>query len=132
MTTSEFLRREQELKVRRPRRTKRDYKQDLLNQMRMVGLPAPETEQYFHPKRRWKFDFRIGLVAIEFEGGMFEKDGVAQTGHGSLTGLLRDQEKYNEAQLLGYIVIRVNAKTVGNGQALQWIERAVKRERESR
>ncbi|MCC6316002.1 MAG: hypothetical protein IT337_18535, partial [Thermomicrobiales bacterium] len=40
--------------------------------------------------------------------------------------IMRDAEKINEAQLLGWLVIRVNAKTIKSGQAFAWIETAVR------
>jgi len=60
-------------------------------------------EHKFHPKRKWRFDLACPeqRIAIEIEGGVFIKGA-----HGSITGILRDVEKYNEATSLGWRVIR--------------------------
>ena len=60
----------------------------------------------FHPTRRWRFDFAImakqGLIAVEVEGGVW-------TGgrHVNPIGFTKDCEKYNEATMLGWKVIRL-------------------------
>lgn len=68
-----------------------------------------ETEYEFHPARKWQFDWAITAlkVAVEYEG-IFKKD-KSTTGHTSISGVMRDIEKYNHAQLLGWKVIRVTA-----------------------
>jgi hypothetical protein len=68
-----------------------------------------ETEYAFHPARKWKFDWAIPAlkIAVEYEG-IFKKD-KSVTGHNSIGGVMRDIEKYNQAQLLGWRVIRVTA-----------------------
>ena len=57
----------------------------------------------FHPVRRWRFDYAIpeALVAIEVEGGIY-----AGGRHVRGAGYEKDCQKYNEAQLLGWIVLR--------------------------
>jgi hypothetical protein len=69
-----------------------------------------ETEFVFHTERKWKFDYAIPAlkIAVEYEG-IFKKD-KGRTGHTSITGVMRDVEKYNAAQLLGWRIIRVTAK----------------------
>lgn len=63
------------------------------------------VEEYqFHPTREWRFDFAIPArrVAIEVEGGCFNGGR-----HIRPEGYLRDMEKYNEAAVEGWCVIRV-------------------------
>jgi len=62
-----------------------------------------EKEYKFHPKRRFKFDYAIVdlKIAIEQEGGVY--NGKA---HGSVSGILRDIEKYTLAGANGWIVLR--------------------------
>jgi len=65
--------------------------------------PTPERDKTFHPGRRWRFDFSwpSQRVAVEVEGGTWV--------HGRHTrgaGYARDCEKYNQAQLYGWIVLR--------------------------
>lgn len=66
--------------------------------------PALVAEYRFHPDRRWRFDFACpeSRVAIEIEGG-------AWTGgrHTRGAGFIADAEKYMEATLLGWTVIRL-------------------------
>lgn len=49
----------------------------------------------------------------------------SQSGHRTVKGMRRDMEKITEAQLLGWIVILIEPKTVKSGQALQWLENAL-------
>jgi len=86
---------------------------------------TPEVE--FHPVRKWRFDWAIPerKVAVEFQGFVGKRHGHGDVGHASVGGMLRDQEKWTEGQLLGWTVILVNAKTVGDGKAQDWIERAL-------
>lgn len=62
------------------------------------------AEYRFHPSRDWRFDFAIPTrrVAIEVEGGTFNGGR-----HIRPEGYLRDMEKYNEAAVSGWCVIRV-------------------------
>lgn len=73
-----------------------------------------ETEFRFHPTRRWRFDIAIPkeYVAFEIEGGIYQ--GYS---HGSVRGIMRDIEKYNEAQLYGWAVYRVTPQHVSGGEA---------------
>jgi hypothetical protein len=76
------------------------------------GLPDPIPEHSFHPTRGWRFDFFFQTttgrkVALEVEGGVFRKNGGA---HSSISGILRDIEKYNEAAKMGIFVYRVLPK----------------------
>jgi hypothetical protein len=66
-----------------------------------------ETEYKFAIPRKWAFDYAFtGVkIAVEYEG-LFD-GGKA---HSSIGGILRDVEKYNKAQELGWIVLRVTAK----------------------
>lgn len=68
-----------------------------------------QTEHKFHPERDWRLDYAFEAVkiAVEYEG-IFKKD-KSTTGHNSISGVMRDIEKYNQAQLLGWKVIRVTA-----------------------
>ena len=48
-----------------------------------------------------------------------------QASHASIGGILRDSEKINEAQVLGWKVFRVNAKTIQNGEAFTLADRVL-------
>lgn len=70
---------------------------------RWSATPQPEREFYFHPERRWRFDFAFpsSSVAVEMEGGTW-------TGgrHSRGSGVAGDCEKYNAATMLGWSVLR--------------------------
>jgi hypothetical protein len=64
---------------------------------------AYELEHKFHPKRKWRADIAIPSlnVLVEFEGIIATK-----SRHTSVTGFTNDCEKYNQAQLIGWKVLR--------------------------
>lgn len=89
-------------------------------QCHLTGLPRPVAEHRFHPKRKWRFDWAwpLELVAVEVEGG-------AWTGgrHTRGSGFEKDLEKYAEAVILGWRVLRVTPKQVRDGAARTLVER---------
>ena len=108
------------------KRTTRGYLEQLLQQVHLVGLPAPDREVKFHPTRGWRFDaaWPEQQIAIEYQGGVFYR----QASHSSIAGILRDYEKFTEASIAGWKLIIVTANTVNSGEALQWVMRAWGRE----
>lgn len=84
------------------------------------GLPCA-AEYRFHPIRKWRFDLAIVplKIAIEYEGIA----GSKWSRHTSLTGYTGDADKYNEAQLHGWIVLRFTALNCKD--ALEILERAI-------
>lgn len=105
------------------RDVKTDYKAEFEQQLSLVGVKF-EREFVFAPPRKWRSDWLITgtKVLIEFEGGLFAKRAA---GHSSVTGILRDIEKYNAATLAGYVVMRVTPNYIRSGQALKWAEQAI-------
>lgn len=110
-------------------------KVDFITELRLAGLPAPEREWTFHPDRRWRFDMAWPkeMVALEIEGGIFGKGKVCpvckqskRLGHTSVGGMLDDMEKYNEATLLGWRVIRVIPSEMTSGKAFRLVERLLR------
>jgi len=67
-----------------------------------------ETEYRFHVERKWRADFAIPemMVLIEYQGGVF----MNKSGHSNIKGQTRDQEKMNQAQILGWKVLQYSAK----------------------
>lgn len=94
---------------------------------RECGLPAAKPEFYFHPTRKWRFDFaflagavrseelgdrtgsdsnskllvpRFSHVAVEVQGGIW-------TGgrHSRGSGLVKEYEKLNAAAALGWRIL---------------------------
>lgn len=79
-------------------------------------------EYWFHPKRRWRFDYAIPShkIAVEVEGGVW-------TGgrHTSPKGFLGDIEKYNSATLLGWRVFRTTPQALLTSATLTLIKQAI-------
>ncbi len=91
--------------------------------IRADKLPAPEREYRFHPVRKWRFDFcwPEHMLAVEFEGGIWT--GGAHT-RGKHFG--SDMDKYNEAALMGYRVLRFDIDRVKDGRAIALIKTALR------
>ena len=91
-------------------------------QIRSAKLPNAERELKFHPVRLWRFDFAWPeqKLAVECEGGLY-------TGgrHTRGSGFEKDCEKYNEATLHGWRILRFSGSMVKRGEALRAIERAL-------
>lgn len=67
-------------------------------------LGADMVREYrFHDTRKWRFDYAIPAlkIAVECDGGVW-------TGgrHVSPQGYIRDMEKFNEAAVLGWVVLK--------------------------
>ena len=86
--------------------------------------PGLEREYKFHPVRKWRFDFCWPEhdLAVEIEGGVWKLGR-----HNRPAGFAKDMEKYNEATLNGWRLLRVTPKMLENGTAMQLIERAMAR-----
>ena len=92
-------------------------------QLRTSGLPEPQREHRFHPKRRWRFDFAWPdvMLAVEVEGGTWSKGR-----HTRGRGFAADCEKYNEAAMLGWKVLRFTGDMVNNWSALETVREALR------
>jgi len=78
------------------------------------GIPTPMKEYQFAKEigRKWRFDFCWDkrMLAVEIEGGVWMGRGRHQTG----VGFQKDIEKYNAAQLLGWMVLRYTKDMLTN------------------
>lgn len=77
-----------------------------------LGLDWALVPEYrFHPTRRFRLDWAWpeARIGIEFDGVM-----LRTVGHNSLGGILRDAEKSNLAQAMGWRIFRANAKNVAD------------------
>ncbi len=83
------------------------------------ALPTPQPEVLFAPPRKWRFDWLFdGWLALEIEGGVW-----TQGRHTRGKGFLRDMEKYNEAAIMGYTVLRCTWDDVESGYAFELVKR---------
>lgn len=75
----------------------------LLKQTPEIGEPVEEYR--FHNIRKWRIDLAWPdhWLAVEIEGGIYRKDGG---GHRSISGYLRDMEKYNSISVHGFYLLR--------------------------
>lgn len=81
----------------------------------IYGIPTPETEYRFHPTRKWRLDYAwptCNKVAVEIEGGAWSGGR-----HTRGSGFVKDMEKYNEAQRLGWQVFRFTPQQLQKGDA---------------
>jgi len=67
------------------------------------GIPTPEREYKFHPKRKWRIDFAWPKVklAVEIEGGIYVRGR-----HTRPLGFVNDIGKYNAIVMAGYSLLR--------------------------
>lgn len=98
--------------------------EQMLFQMRAVGIPAPQREYRFC-ERRWKFDFAWPeiLLYLEIEGGTWS---VTPGRHSRGAGMRNDAVKYNQASLAGWTGLRATTDMVKDGTALAAVEQAFK------
>lgn len=99
-----------------------NLEQELQLQLELAKIHDYEREYKFLDDRRFRFDFAWPnydqMLAVEVEGGTWSNGR-----HTRGAGFAKDCEKYNEAALNGWHVIRVTRDHVKSGQALLWIER---------
>jgi len=100
--------------------------EDLLAwQMDQVGIHYLRQHR-FCPGRQWRFDFvlleRRQDVAVEVEGGIW-----CEGRHVRGAGFVADCEKYNQAALRGWFVLRFTPAMVEAGEALKVIEKVLGR-----
>lgn len=115
-------------KVKKPKNDIQKMKEEAKKQS-FMELVKKETgldvvaEYRFHDKRKWRFDFAIleQQIAIEVEGGVW-------TGgrHTRGNGFLKDAEKYNEASIMGWILIRTTPKELLSEKTIELIKKALR------
>lgn len=93
------------------RRGDRNKETILMALLARFGREAVVQEHRFHPTRRWRFDYAVPsrMLAVEYEGHGATGGGKHVGGHASVTGMAGDAEKYNQAQALGWKVVRLTA-----------------------
>lgn len=80
------------------------------------------SEYRFHPVRRWKFDFCHieSKIAIEIEGGAF-----TQGRHTRGLGFIADMEKYNNAVILGWKILRFTPSQMNESKTYDFIKNVI-------
>lgn len=91
--------------------------------IKVAKLPDPVMEYVFHETRKWRFDFAWPdlKVALEVEGGTWSNGR-----HTRGKGFADDCEKYAEACIDGWQVIRATGDQIKDLSALNWLERLIK------
>lgn len=91
--------------------------------LKAEGFPEP-TPEYRFCERRWRFDLAWvkPKIAFEREGGVFQRGR-----HTRGVGYSGDIEKYNEAALAGWLVIRATPAQIKSGEATSWLIEAMNR-----
>lgn len=89
---------------------------------KVLGIPEAVPEYRFDPKRRWHFDFSWPelRLALEVEGGAWQYGR-----HNRASGFIKDLEKYSEAAIQGWRVIRVTPDQLADGTAASMVNRAI-------
>lgn len=95
----------------------------LVNLLAWIGAPEPVREHRFHPTRKWRLDLSWPehLIAVEVDGGVW-----TQGRHTRGQGYINDCEKFLEAAIEGWTVVRVPTDWVDDGTAVALIERLLK------
>lgn len=77
--------------------------------LKILGYPIPVKEHKFHPTRKWRFDYAWinSRVALEVEGGVWMSKHGGKSRHFTGTGAIADMQKYNNAAMLGWRILRV-------------------------
>ena len=96
--------------------------------LRAHGLPIPETEVRFALPRQWRADYcwDTRRLIVEREGGLFSPNPNARRAHASPVHILRDMEKSNAAQLLGFKYLRYTPQQLDSGACLDELKLLLK------
>ena len=91
----------------------------VIHESRLAGLGAPVAEHRFHPTRKWRLDWAWvpQKIALEIQGGVWSGGK-----HGRGAGIVKDHEKLNAAQALGWRVIQLTPGQVKGGELLVWLK----------
>jgi len=77
-----------------------------------------ETEVELVDNRKFRWDFVIGKLAVEIQGGIWRKKGAHNTG----SAIMRDCVKCRLAVNAGYIPVFFVTSEVLDGTAIKWIK----------
>ena len=97
--------------------------QDLFTKIISKKFNVECVKEYrFDTKRRWRFDYAIPKfkIALEVEGGVWTNGR-----HTRAKGFLGDIEKYNNATILGWKVLRCTPNELYTQSTLSLIDSAI-------
>lgn len=122
VTTHKIARAGETLNKNSGLKRKNGWLEPLLDKLRVAKIPEPTLEHRFHGERKWRFDlcWPPEKLALEVEGGIW----VAGR-HSRGKGMEADMEKYAEATILGWSVLRASVGQVKDGTAVEWVKRAL-------
>ena len=94
----------------------------------LLAIHLRELDTGFDPQvlysmnRRFRADFRLypEPILIEIQGGVYSRQA-----HGSISGILKDNERLNEAAIAGFRMLRFTPDQVKSGEAKETIARAL-------
>lgn len=93
---------------------------------RLIGdnpkISDPIEEFKFHPTRKWRIDicWPDHKLALEIEGGTYMNKG----GHrGSISGYVKDMEKYNALSILGFSLLRFTPQQMESCESYDFIRK---------
>ena len=106
------------------------WENELAAQLKCDGHEFERQVTSVVPGRKFVYDFLVHdmqalkpNVLVEVQGGIWSH---GKSGHTSGTGVNRDAEKINLGQLAGYVVLVVTSDHIKSGQALHWINEAIR------
>ena len=99
--------------------------EEMLRLINEASLPAPVQEYKAIEGRRFRWDFAWpdARILLEVQGGTW----MARGGHNSGSGVSRDCEKANLANLDGWNCLAVTRDHIKSGEAIQWVTTALNR-----
>ncbi|WP_286842714.1 MULTISPECIES: hypothetical protein [Sphingobacterium] len=105
-------------------RNKEKYNDPFINLIKTELSIELWPEFFFSVDRLYRFDYAIPelKIGIEVNGGVWAK---GNSGHSSGTGIMRDYEKSNLAQSLGWKVLTVVPSQIKNYEALELLKKII-------
>jgi len=120
MTLTEYLERYAKKAGQQPSPvgTAVNLEEKLARQIAAAGLPTPQRQYRFHPKRRWMIDFAWPeyQVAAEVNGGTWVNGRHNRPSH-----INKEYEKLNHLALAGWLSFLFSTDMVQDGTAVQYL-----------
>jgi hypothetical protein len=101
-----------------------ELEDELAGQLDLAGIKYTREYKAIENRRfKWDFFFPKGEkgILLEVQGAIWVKGG-----HSTGAGITRDAEKLNLATLAGYSSLVVTKEHIKSGQALRWVQEAVR------